>query len=33
LSYLIGLVLLMRFKIRRFLAAPWEHDILARQHA
>jgi hypothetical protein len=33
LSYFIGLVLLMRFKIRRFMSAPWEHDILARQHA
>jgi O-antigen/teichoic acid export membrane protein len=33
LSYFIGLVLLMRFKIRRFLSSPWEHDILARQHA
>ena len=30
LIYFIGLVLLVRFNIRRFLSAPWEHAILLR---
>jgi len=33
LTYFTSLVLLMNFNIRRFMSAPWEHDILARQHA
>jgi O-antigen/teichoic acid export membrane protein len=33
LTYFASLVLLMSFNIRRFMSAPWEHDILARQHA